>query len=156
MLFSDLAVFKVDNFHDVAVQVKTKRVIVSLIHANSKGDIIPTLASSLQECLTAAIIRISEFYSMLSEDVTSTHVNSIIPFKIEFGVFCKSDLCSFNHNEIPLSTDELIWICKKHKLRHAVKSLTAWFSEKVSYGLKNIVQTQKQEIQYDYQLDNNP
>lgn len=135
MLFSDLAVLRIDSLHDVAVQVKTKRVIVSLIHADSKDDIIPTLASSLQECLTAAIIRISEFYSMLSEDITSAQVHSIIPFKIEFGVFCKTDLCFFNHNEIPLSNDEPIWICKKHKQRHAVKTLTAWFSEKVSYDL---------------------
>lgn len=132
MLFSDLAVIKVDSYHDVAVQVKNKRLIVSLIHSKSKEDINPTLASSLQECMTAAIVRISEFYSMLSEDSNIANVNSVIPFNIEFGVFCKSDLCFFNHQEMPLSTDGLIWICKNHRQRHEVKCLSIWFSEKVN------------------------
>ncbi|CAG2210210.1 unnamed protein product [Mytilus edulis] len=130
MLFSDLAVVNIDNYHDVAVQVKTNRLIVSLIHAKTKEDIIPTLASSLQECLTAAIVRISEFYSTLSEDINSADDNSDIPFNIEFGVFCNSDICFVNHKEMPLSTDDSVWVCKKHKQRHATKGLTTWFSEK--------------------------
>ncbi|XP_052098003.1 uncharacterized protein LOC127732858 [Mytilus californianus] len=130
MLFSDLAVVQIDSLHDLAVQVKTNRLIVSLIHAKAKEEIIPTLASSLQECLTSAIVRITEFYSTLASDVKSADVNSVIPFKIEFGVFCNSDICFFSHNEMPLSTDDPVWICKKHKQRHATKGLTAWFSEK--------------------------
>ncbi|VDI71687.1 Hypothetical predicted protein [Mytilus galloprovincialis] len=75
MLFSDLAVIELDICHDVAVQVRENRVIVSLIHAKTKDDIIPTLASSLQECLTVAIERISEFYSTLSEDIHQGQFN---------------------------------------------------------------------------------
>lgn len=133
MLFSDLAVVNIDNFHDIAVQVETKRVIVSLIHANTKDDIVPTIASSLQECMTAAIDRISEFYSTLSEDVKLKNCNSTMPFNIEFGVFCNSGICFFAHNEIPLSNDEPMWICQKHKQQHQIKTYTAWFSEKVNY-----------------------
>ncbi|CAC5384666.1 unnamed protein product [Mytilus coruscus] len=122
MLFSNLAVVKIDSFHDVAVQVKTNKIIVSLIHAKTKEDIIPTLASSLQECLTATIVGISKFYSKLSEGVPSADEKSAIPFNIEFGVFCKSDICFFNHNDMSLSTGEPIWICKKHKQRHKIKN----------------------------------
>lgn len=136
MLFSDLAVVKVDNSHDVAVQVKTNRLIVSLIHAKKKEEIFPTLASSLQECMTAAIVRISEFYSMLAEETKPNDVNSGIPFSIEFGVFCKEDLCFFNHNEVSLSCDEPLWFCKIHKQRHETKCLTAWFSEKVKWVMR--------------------
>ncbi|CAC5399856.1 unnamed protein product [Mytilus coruscus] len=99
----------------------------------TKEDIIPTLASSLQESLTATIVGISTFYSKLSEDVPSKNEKSAIPFNIEFGVFCESDMCFFNHNEMSLSTGEPIWICKKHKQRHKIKNLSAWFSEKETH-----------------------
>ncbi|VDI16453.1 Hypothetical predicted protein [Mytilus galloprovincialis] len=134
MLFSDLAVIELDSCHDVAVQVRENRVIVSLIHAKTKDDIIPTLASSLQECLTVAIERISEFYSTLSEDANSQGRNHVMPFNIEFGVFCKSDLCFLNHKDMQSS----IWICKKHRQRHPVKYLSVWFSEKIYQGPFNI------------------
>lgn len=137
MLFNDLAVLEVDSCHDIAVQVKTNRIIVSLVHANKKEDIIPILASSIQECLTAAIVRISEFYSRLSEDVeVSASNNSVLPFKIEFGVFCKSEICFFKHNEISSSTGEPTWICKTHNQRHMTKSINAWFSEKAKNELE--------------------
>lgn len=136
MFFSDLAIVTIDSFHDVAVQVETNRVIVSLIHSKTKEDIIPTLASSLQECLTAAIVRIAEFYSVLSEDIKSADACTVQPFNIEFGVFCKSKMCFFDHNELSLSTDGAVWICKKHKQRHATKYLSAWFSSKVKYQKK--------------------
>ncbi|CAC5380440.1 unnamed protein product [Mytilus coruscus] len=130
MLFSDLAVVNIDGSHDVAVQVKTNRVIVSLIHAKKKENIIPTLASSLQECMTAAIARISEFYSILSGEAKQTDANSGIPFTIEFGVFCNSDICFFGYKDMPLSSDKPLWYCTKHKKQHETKCLTAWFSEK--------------------------
>ncbi|XP_076071515.1 uncharacterized protein LOC143042893 [Mytilus galloprovincialis] len=139
MLFNDLAVLEVDSCHDIAVQVKTNRIIVSLVHANKKEDIIPILASSIQECLTAAIVRISEFYSRLSEDVeVSASNNSVLPFKIEFGVFCKSEICFFKHNEISSSTGEPTWICKTHNQRHMTKSINAWFSEKAKNELEEL------------------
>ncbi|CAG2249861.1 unnamed protein product [Mytilus edulis] len=93
MLFSDLAVVEVDDKHDVAVQVIENRVVVSLIHADKKEHIVPTIATSVQECLTAAIHRISEFYSTLSADSFATDQRSdlhiVMPFEIEFGVHCK-------------------------------------------------------------------
>ncbi|XP_076071932.1 uncharacterized protein LOC143043565 [Mytilus galloprovincialis] len=57
-----------------------------------------------------------------------------MPFNIEFGVFCKSDLCFLNHKDMQSS----IWICKKHRQRHPVKYLSVWFSEKINQGPFNI------------------
>lgn len=138
MLFSDLAVVKVDNSHDVAVQVKANRLIVSLIHAKTKEEIAPTLSSALQECMTAAIVRISEFYSNLSEDTKSTNETAGIPFAIEFGVFCKEDICFLHQNEVNLSCEAPLWVCRRHKQRHMTKCLTAWFSEKVKFIMRLI------------------
>ncbi|CAG2242051.1 unnamed protein product [Mytilus edulis] len=128
MLFSDLAVVKIDNFHDVAVQVKTNKIIVSLIHAKTKEDIIPTLASSLQECLTVTIVGISKFYSKLSEGVPSQNEKSAVPFNIEFGVFCESDMCFFNHNEMSMSTGLGRLEMERCPLPHHVRRLTAQLS----------------------------
>ncbi|XP_052075482.1 uncharacterized protein LOC127712931 [Mytilus californianus] len=132
MLFSDLAVVEVDDKHDVAVQVIENRVIVSLIHAETKEHIVPTIATSVQECLTAAIHRISEFYSTLSADSSTTDKRSelhmVMPFEIEFGVHCKKNLCFFLHNKIPTATK---WQCSEHKVYHDVSCLKLWFSEKL-------------------------
>ncbi|XP_063397791.1 uncharacterized protein LOC134682146 [Mytilus trossulus] len=132
MLFSDLAVVEVDDKHDVAVQVIENRVVVSLIHAEMKENIVPTIATSVQECLTAAIHRISEFYSTLSADSSTTDERSelhmVMPFEIEFGVHCKKRLCFFLHNKIPTSAK---WQCSEHKVRHDISCLKLWFSEKL-------------------------
>ncbi|CAG2219969.1 unnamed protein product [Mytilus edulis] len=124
MLFSDLTVVQVDPSHDVAVQVRGNRVVVSFVHAVKKENIIPTLASSIQECLTNAMLGICQFYSTLSDARNSQSM----PFEIEFGVFCKSNICFFHHNEIRLNSP---WFCSQHRRNHEdVGYLQAWFSEK--------------------------
>ncbi|VDI73966.1 Hypothetical predicted protein [Mytilus galloprovincialis] len=132
MLFSDLAVVEVDDKHDVAVQVIENRVVVSLIHADKKEHIVPTIATSVQECLTAAIHRISEFYSTLSADSFATDERSdlhiVMPFEIEFGVHCKKASCFFSHDKIPTAAK---WQCSEHKVHHDVSCLKLWFSEKM-------------------------
>ncbi|CAC5361826.1 unnamed protein product [Mytilus coruscus] len=150
MLFSDLAVVEVDDKHDVAVQVIENRVIVSLIHAETKEHIVPTIATSVQECLTAAVHRISEFYSTLSADSSTTDKRSelhmVMPFEIEFGVHCKKTLCFFLHNKIPTATK---WQCSEHKVYHDVSCLKLWFSEKIAYKLcDSLSQVNKYNIDY--------
>ncbi|VDI13621.1 Hypothetical predicted protein, partial [Mytilus galloprovincialis] len=131
MLFSDLVVVEVDDNHDVAVQVIESRVVVSLIHADKKEHIVPTIATSVQECLTAAIHRISEFYSTLSADSFGTdkisELHMVMPFEIEFGVYCKKSSCFFPHDKIPTAAK---WLCSEHKVYHDVSYLKLWFSEK--------------------------
>ncbi|XP_071140776.1 uncharacterized protein [Mytilus edulis] len=133
MSFSNLVVVEVDGNHDVAVQVKGRRIVVLLIHTEDVAHIIPTLASSVQECLTAAVRRISEFYSLLSEDGDQNAKYST-PFEIDFGVICESlfrkSVCFFPHRDIP-TTGSRTWVCP-HGTSHDVKNLSMWFAEKVS------------------------
>ncbi|XP_052079906.1 uncharacterized protein LOC127718044 isoform X2 [Mytilus californianus] len=131
MLFSDLAVVEVDKSHDVAVQVLKNRVVVFLIHSERKENIIPTLASSVQECLSVAVHRISEFYSTLSEESNTLQQNShmVMPFEIDFGVHCKTSVCFFPLKEIPTSAQNQGWRCSCHRRNHDVSSLRLWFSE---------------------------
>ncbi|XP_063413910.1 uncharacterized protein LOC134696182 [Mytilus trossulus] len=126
MLFRDLYVVETGNSHEIAVQVKGNRVVVSLVHTVNKENIIPTLASSIQECLTTSMHGVCEFYSTLSDSQTSSE-HQPMPFKIEFGVFCKSDICFFHHNEIRLNSP---WFCSQHSKNNEVGFLQAWFSEK--------------------------
>lgn len=55
MIFRGLVVVQLDDEHDVAVQIKGKRIIINIIHANNVKNIVPALACSVQKCLTAAI-----------------------------------------------------------------------------------------------------
>ena len=132
MLFSDLAVVHVGRYHDVAVQVIEKRVVVSLIHSESKSKIVSTLVSSVQECLTAAIHRISIFYSSLSGEEQQSNQQSNTPFEIQFGVICNSSICFFNHTKMP-SIGRPIWRCPTHKVNHDISSLRHWYAVKVKY-----------------------
>lgn len=138
MMFSNLLVVQVDDKHDIAVQVKGKRIIVSLIHVSNVVNIIPSLASSVQECLTAAVHRISEFYTVLSD--SDGNGNNSMPFEIDFGVICKSffrkTICFFPHIDIP-SIGDLTWSCK-HGTSHDVRHLSLWFADKVLSFCMNI------------------
>ncbi|OPL33067.1 serine pats1 threonine-protein kinase, partial [Mytilus galloprovincialis] len=128
LLFSDLYVVEVGNSHEIAVQVKGNRVVVSLVHTVNKKNIIPTLASSIQECLTTAMLGICQFYSTLSDAQNSSSKHQAMPFEIELGVFCKSDICFFHHNEIRPNSP---WFCSQHRKKNEVGYLQAWFSEKL-------------------------
>ncbi|XP_076090552.1 uncharacterized protein LOC143062692 isoform X3 [Mytilus galloprovincialis] len=130
MMFCDLTVVEIDDDHDVAVQVKDKRVVVSLVHHDNKKRIVPTLASSIQECLTAAFFRISEFYSSLSSDsITNKGLNTTMPFELEFGVFCQSSMCYLHHRKMP-SAMKVAWECQQHRTEHDVRYLRYWYADK--------------------------
>ncbi|XP_071155165.1 uncharacterized protein [Mytilus edulis] len=128
MLFCDLAVVEIDDKHDVVIQIKEKRVIVSLIHHDGRNRINPMLSSSVQECLTAALYRISEFYSSLSTD-RSYHqeFHTTMPFRIEFGVHCQSAICYLRKMPSPMKAT---WKCKHHGREHDVRYLRYWYAEK--------------------------
>ncbi|CAC5376536.1 unnamed protein product [Mytilus coruscus] len=88
MLFSDLAVVKVHDRHDVAVQVIENRVDVSLIHADKKENIVPTIATSVRES-----------DSFTTDQRPDLHI--VMSFEIEFGVHCKKASCFFPHDKMP-------------------------------------------------------
>ncbi|VDH97865.1 Hypothetical predicted protein [Mytilus galloprovincialis] len=145
MIFTDLAVVSIDEKHSVAVRAEDDRLIVSLIHSSGKKEIVPTIASSVQECLTASIHRITEFYSLAMDDEQKlpdmTNLREY-PFKIEFGVQClptetrrrsqpeRPSICFFHHSKMPCDLNRT-YKCSIHEKRHDVRSLKCWFADKI-------------------------
>ncbi|VDI06772.1 Hypothetical predicted protein, partial [Mytilus galloprovincialis] len=94
MIFTDSADVRIDADHDMRFDIQGNRFIVSLIHKDNKNTIIPTIASTAQECLTHAITNISNFYFSVSGD---SACNRDLPFTIQIGIPCGTDLCFFDH-----------------------------------------------------------
>ncbi|CAG2193013.1 unnamed protein product [Mytilus edulis] len=90
MIFTDSADVKIDGDHDMRFDIQGNRFIVSLIHKDNKSSIIPTIASTAQECLTHAITNISNFYFSVSGD---SACNRDLPFTIQIGIPCGTALC---------------------------------------------------------------
>ena len=123
MIFTDSADVRIDADHDMRFDIQGNRFIVSLIHKDNKNTIIPTIASTAQECLTHAITNISNFYFSVSGD---SACNRDLPFTIQIGIPCGTDLCFFDHT---LSAKE--WICPEHKTKHKTNDVSIWFADKV-------------------------
>ncbi|XP_063438361.1 uncharacterized protein LOC134719286 [Mytilus trossulus] len=124
MIFTDSADVRIDRDHDMRFDIQGNRFIVSLIHKDTKISIIPTIASTAQECLTHAITNISNFYFSVSEDSDCTRD---LPFNIQMGIACGSDLCFFDHT---LSSN-MEWTCPEHKTKHKTKDVSIWFADKL-------------------------
>ncbi|CAG2238460.1 unnamed protein product [Mytilus edulis] len=123
MIFTDSADVTIDNEHDMRIDIQGNRIIVSLSHKESQNSIVPTIASTAQECLTHAITRISNFYFSVSEDSDCTRD---LPFTIQIGIVCGSDLCFFDH--MLRSKEE--WTCPDHNRIHKTNSVSRWFADK--------------------------
>ncbi|VDI50421.1 Hypothetical predicted protein [Mytilus galloprovincialis] len=123
MIFTDSADVRIDADHDMRFDIQGNRFIVSLIHKDNKNTIIPTIASTAQECLTHAITNISNFYFSVSGD---SACNRDLPFTIQIGIPCGTDLCFFDHT---LSAKE--WICPEHKTKHKTNDVSIWFADKL-------------------------
>ncbi|XP_052096542.1 uncharacterized protein LOC127731746 [Mytilus californianus] len=124
MLFTDSADVTIDGEHDMRFDIRGNRFIVSLSHKENKISIVPTIASTAQECLTHAITNISNFYFSVSEDSDCTRD---LPFTIQIGIVCGTDLCFFDHT---LSSKEE-WTCTEHKIKHKTNAVSIWFADKL-------------------------
>ncbi|CAC5400114.1 unnamed protein product [Mytilus coruscus] len=83
MIFTDSADVTTDNVHNMRIDIQGNRFIVSLSHKESKISIVPTIASTAQECLTHAITNISNFYFSVSDNSDCTRD---LPFTIQIGL----------------------------------------------------------------------
>lgn len=150
-MFTDCAIVHVDECHELIVYAQGKRLLIELVPTTNKKSIVATVASTVQECLTRAIIEISKFYWSATDSDTATDLKSttktvpefscasaddrtgkthrIIPYTIEFGVKCSSSLCFFQHN-IPNEYRNYLWKCPKHNTPHDTSKLRLWFAEK--------------------------
>ncbi|CAG2244110.1 unnamed protein product [Mytilus edulis] len=123
MIFTDSADVTIDRYHDMRFDIRGNRFIVSLTHKDKKISIVPTIASTAQECLTHAITNISNFYFSVSEDSDCTRD---LPFNIQIGIVCGTELCFFDHT---LSSKEE-WTCPDHNRKHMTNLVSKWFADK--------------------------
>ncbi|VDI45627.1 Hypothetical predicted protein, partial [Mytilus galloprovincialis] len=123
MIFTDSADVTIDRYHDMRFDIRGNRFIVSLTHKDNKISIVPTIASTSQECLTHAITNISNFYFSVSEDSDCTRD---LPFNIQIGIVCGTELCFFDHT---LSSKEE-WTCPDHNKKHMTNLVSKWFADK--------------------------
>lgn len=128
LLFTDSAVVSIDKDHKVKAHVQDNRLVVTLIHVEDKTQIVPSIAATVQESLTRNIERTSDFYCAITN--TSNYKNRH-PFIIEFGVYCKSQLCFFKHN-LPSAERRRRWRCPEHDIDHDITLQYLWFAEKVN------------------------
>ncbi|XP_071153678.1 uncharacterized protein [Mytilus edulis] len=124
MIFRDSADVTIDGEHDMRFDIQRNRFIVSLSHNENKISIVPTIASTAQECLTHAITNISNFYFSVSED---SDCNRDLPFSIQIGIVCGTDLCFFDHT---LSSNKE-WKCPDHNTIHKTDIVSRWFADKL-------------------------
>ncbi|CAG2194354.1 unnamed protein product [Mytilus edulis] len=123
MIFTDSADVKINEDHDMRFDIQGNRFIVTVSHKETKTSIVPSIASTAQECLTHAITNISNFYFSVSGD---SACNRDLPFTIQIGIPCRTDLCFFDHT---LSAKE--WICPEHKTKHKTNDVSIWFADKL-------------------------
>ncbi|XP_063438355.1 uncharacterized protein LOC134719280 [Mytilus trossulus] len=124
MIFTDSADVKIDGDHDMRFDIQGNRFIVTLSHTEKNISIVPSIASTAQECLTHAITNISNFYFSVSEDSTC---NRDLPFTIQIGIPCGTELCFFDHT---LSSKKE-WKCPDHNIKHKTNIVSIWFADKL-------------------------
>jgi hypothetical protein len=95
-------------------------------YSNAGGTI---CSVNVQESLTRNIERTSDFYCAITN--TSNYKNRHYPFIIEFGVYCQSQLCFFEHN-LQSSERRQRWRCPEHDIDHDTTLQYLWFAEKVN------------------------
>ncbi|CAG2215800.1 unnamed protein product [Mytilus edulis] len=125
MLFHRSAVFTVDPSLDLHILCEDKRIIARLVHARTNSLIMRDLASSITECLTSALEKISQLYIRASSD---QHHTSNASFITRICCNAPDNPCVLQVNELPDIGD--IWICPAHGIEHKIHIITSWFSGK--------------------------
>ena len=129
LLFTDSAVVSIDRDHKVKAHVQGNRLVVTLMHEEDKTRIAPSIAATIQESLTRNIERTSDFYCAITN--TSDYQKRQYPFIVEFGVYCKSQLCFFKHHLQSVERRRR-WRCPEHDIDHDTTLQYLWFAEKVN------------------------
>ncbi|CAG2246717.1 unnamed protein product [Mytilus edulis] len=125
MLFHMSAVFTIDPSLDMCVNCNDEIIVVRLVHSTHRTIIMRDLASSIRECLAAALEKISQLYVNTSSE---EHISNEVHF---FQSLC----CSSPDNPcilpmLKLPEHEKSWICHKHRIDHTKDVLSAWTSRK--------------------------
>ncbi|XP_076087934.1 uncharacterized protein LOC143058344 [Mytilus galloprovincialis] len=125
MLFHRSGVFTIDSSLDMYIACEDERIVVRLVHATSSTLIMRDVASSIYECLTSALEKISQLYIRTSSDQAQTSDASFMT-----RICCNSpnNACVLPDNDLA-HTDQ-IWICPSHGIEHSIHTITSWIEEK--------------------------
>ncbi|VDH90290.1 Hypothetical predicted protein [Mytilus galloprovincialis] len=125
MLFHRSGVFTIDPSLDMYILCEDDKITARLVHAR-RNELIPRdMASSINECLTSALEKISQMYVRTSSNWTQTSDTSFIT-----RICCSSpdNPCVLPVNGL-VNTDEL-WICPTHGIQHSMHTIESWFPRK--------------------------
>ncbi|VDI61844.1 Hypothetical predicted protein [Mytilus galloprovincialis] len=106
-LYFQAAVMDADNNNELQIHVDGQRILVYIIHNDSKQLISPDLVIATRECLTLALERILQFYHCSFGQQSHKKMSDL--FEIEVGEICQGGTCL-----IPLSDAKQKghWECK--------------------------------------------
>ncbi|XP_076070793.1 uncharacterized protein LOC143042396 [Mytilus galloprovincialis] len=125
MLFHRSGVFTIDPSLDMYILCEDDKITVRLVHARTNALIMRDLASSINECLTSALEKISQLYIRTSSDQSQTNDES----------FVTSVCCSSPDKPCILPFENLahvgkIWKCSTHGIEHNIHIIKSWISGK--------------------------
>jgi hypothetical protein len=132
-LYHQAAILCIDGSNELHISVKDNKIIIYLIHKDTKDCISPNIASTVQECLTLTLKNVLEFYhTSFGKSLSTSEVSNL--FEIEVGKWCDTGACYIS---VPAVKPLLEWTCKNEKT-HKTKFPLYWIFDKVSLMFINL------------------
>ncbi|VDI75748.1 Hypothetical predicted protein [Mytilus galloprovincialis] len=125
MLFRMSAVFTIDPSLDMCVSCDDDIIVVRLVHSINRALIMRDLASSVKECLAAALEKISQLYVKTSS--TGSPTGEAL-FNLSLCCSSPVDPCLLPMFKLQEQDDS--WICPKHGIEHTKDVLSSWALQK--------------------------
>ncbi|XP_071148100.1 uncharacterized protein [Mytilus edulis] len=125
MLFHRSGVFTIDPSLDMYILCEDDKISVRLVHARTNALIMRDLASSINECLTSALEKISQLYIRTSSDQSD---NSDASFVTRICCNSPDKPCILPFEN--LANVDKIWICPAHGIEHPIHTIKSWIPEK--------------------------
>ncbi|XP_071150119.1 uncharacterized protein [Mytilus edulis] len=125
MLFHRSGVFTIDPFLDMYILCEDDKITVRLVHAKTNALIMRDLASSINECLTSALEKISQLYIRTSCDQSDNSDASFVT-----RVCCNSPdkPCILPFES--LANIGKYWNCPTHDIEHNIHMIKSWIPGK--------------------------
>ncbi|XP_052079119.1 uncharacterized protein LOC127717491 [Mytilus californianus] len=133
MLFHRSGVFTIDPSLDMYILCEDDKIIVRLVHARTNALIMRDLASSINECLTSALEKISQLYIRTSSD--QSH-NSDASFVTRICCNSPDKPCILPFESLP--NVGKTWKCPTHGIEHNIHTIKSWIPRKQEeYGCES-------------------
>ncbi|VDI15568.1 Hypothetical predicted protein [Mytilus galloprovincialis] len=125
MLFHRSGVFTIDPSLDMYILCEDDKISVRLVHARTNALIMRDLASSINECLTSALEKISQLYIRTSSDQSHTSDASFVT-----NACCNSPDTTCILPFKNLTYLDKIWKCPSHGIEHNIHLIKSWIPGK--------------------------